>query len=92
MKYGRVKVIWPGKVGRILNLMPAMLAGTPGLGSLPLWDILDRPRPEVPAAILGPPINPALVIVLAIKCACGPGSGCSSSCGGSLLFWAQEDM
>lgn len=78
MKYGRVKVICPGNVGRMLNLIPAILVGAPGPGILPLCGILIcpdlMPRPDEPAAILGPPTIPALVIVFAMKCACGPGS------------------
>lgn len=71
MKYGRLNVIWPGIVGRMLNLIPPILVATPGPGILPLCGILTGPdlipRPEVPAAILGPPTIPALVIVLAMK-------------------------
>ena len=100
MKYGLVKVICPGNVGRMLNLIPDILVGAPGPGILPLKGILIwldlMPRPDVPAAILGPPIIPALVsVVFAMKCAWGPGSCKSSVSGGAgsaLLFCAQADM
>ena len=59
----------------MLNRIPAIPAGMLELGSLPLFGALPPlPLPEAPAAILGPPAMPALVIVLAMKCAGGPRS------------------